>query len=167
MNFGSKSKGLIEFHKWNNQLLTPFQEQVLQADKLFKGQGEVHFTIQESQKTEIENSINAIKDELSHPIKVSYSFQSTDSDAFCFNNEEELVMDGDNPLRRPAGHGALLSNLNKLNAETILIKNIDNLQTMENCDSSLDAWRISVGYLSMFEEGLIKIPLIVCCRILQ
>ena len=157
LNFGNKSKGLIEFHKWNNLLLTPFQEQLLQADKLFDGNGSVHFTIQENQKTEILNSVDSIKNELKHPIKVSYSVQSNDSNAYCFNDEQELVMDGDVPLRRPAGHGALLSNLNKLEAETILIKNIDNIQSMKNCDSSLNAWRVCVGYLSMFGKGLKEI----------
>ena len=52
--------------------------------------------------------------------------QDQSSDAFVFNSLKEPIKDNHgNFIRRPAGHGALLPNLQSIDSSIIFIKNID------------------------------------------
>lgn len=153
MGYGSKPKGLIPFHYVNGQRLNPFQEQVLQASKVLKGKGSIHFTIQEEFAHEINLSIEGVaRYEVLSPVK--FSVQSSASDAYCFNHEGEPVKDKGTFLRKPAGHGALLENLNEIEADYVLLKNIDNIQPMDLSELSERYWKIVIGYLTMFKDAL-------------
>ncbi len=153
MGYGSKPKGLIPFHEINGQRLNPFQEQVLQASRVMKGEGAIHFTIQEEFAHEISLSIEGVsKQAILSPVK--FSVQSPDSDAYCFNHEGEPIKDRGTFLRKPAGHGALLENLNEIEADYVLLKNIDNIQPMDLSGLSERYWKIVIGYLTMFKDAL-------------
>ena len=64
--------------------------------------------------------------------KVTYSIQDpkTDTIAVSIDNTPITKTDG-SLLKRPAGHGALLKNLNELSYDCVFIKNIDNVSKEE------------------------------------
>src|SRR5699024_8417498 len=61
-------------------------------------------------------------------INITYSFQKkmTDTVAASLDNEPFILENGE-ILYRPGDHGALIENLNDLEADIIFIKNIDNV----------------------------------------
>ena len=63
-------------------------------------------------------------------------------------------MDEGKEIRRPAGHGALLENLNGLDEELIFIKNIDNVQHFNSSNYSLETWSVLGGLLQQFRAAL-------------
>ncbi len=154
IGYGFKPKGLIPFHEVDGTRYNPFQEQSLQACEILGHDGEIHFTIQEEFHNEINVSISQVLNSENLHCKMNYSVQSTETDAFCFNEKQEAIIEKDSYLRKPAGHGALLDNLNSIDSDFVLIKNIDNIQPMDRCQLSSRYWRIVVGYLAMFKNEL-------------
>lgn len=129
-------KGLVPFHKNGPFILNAFQEQVLQANRIKNRGLQIHFTINNKYEKRIKDSMKSIEDLTGKEFNVSYSVQNPETDALAFGQDQNpIVLDGGKLLKRPAGHGALLENLNQIDSEIIFIKNIDNLQ---NYNKSLD-----------------------------
>lgn len=155
-NVATKPKGLIPFHDVNGKSVTAFQEHVLQAKRLFPDGVKLHFTVQGAFKEEIKSNLNEVI-EHTNGMKLEFSEQSKDSDAFCFDEIGRQVNEGESPLRRPAGHGALLSNLNMLSEDLVFIKNIDNVQHYSRSEVSNDVWKLTAGLLMKFKSDLAKL----------
>ena len=151
-----KPKGLIPFHMLNGEVYTAFQEHVLQVKELFPNGVKLHFTVQESFEEEIKANILSLGDRVDG-VDISYSHQSSSSNAFCFDMEGELFEDEDGVVRRPAGHGALLENLNALPERLVYIKNIDNIQHTNKAGESMRVWKIATGLLKSFEADLMEL----------
>jgi hypothetical protein len=157
LGFGNLPKGLIPFHNYDYFVLNPFQEHVLQICKSFGEKSNIHFTVNYDYLDEIKDAIRVITQvSLFQPI-VQFSQQNKDTDSFVFSDHGALLRDEQGvPLRRPAGHGALLENLNKINHRFIFIKNIDNIQHSIH-DKSTAAFSILGGLMLDFNEQLLKI----------
>ena len=153
MRFQDKPKGLIPFHLSEDHCLNAFQDQLQQALSLLGSNDKVHFSIQKEYESAIYESLKSLNiNELSS--KVSFSYQDADTDAFCFDENGELVLDGQVPLRRPAGHGALLKNLNSIDSDLIFIKNIDNVQHPTKSGLNEKVWKYCAGLLLQFKSDL-------------
>lgn len=150
-NYANKPKGLIPFFRDNSELRSPFQIHVLQAQNLLQNRSKLHFTIQEEFESAIKAEISKVNSKNS---TVDFSSQNKESDAFCFDENQEVIVRDGEFLRRPAGHGALLENLNDLGEKYFLIKNIDNLQFGEDSEESLSIWRRLFDFLKRFEEDM-------------
>lgn len=153
MKFQDRPKGLIPFHIVNNGTVNPFQEQLKQALELLGENGKVHFTIQKEYEGQISDSLHATGIQNIESI-VSFSHQDSATNAFCFDLEGNLVLDNDLPLRRPAGHGALLKNLNAIDSDLVFIKNIDNVQHTNKAALNQKVWKYSAGLLIEFKSQL-------------
>ncbi|MFA9187003.1 DUF4301 family protein [Flavobacterium sp. FBOR7N2.3] len=133
-NFASKPKGILPFHKYATAIATPIEEHLYECGyySSTNNQSYLHFTVSESHQKQFEHIINNVKGkvekETNTSIEVSYSYQhkSTDSIAVSMNNKVFRTQDG-KLLFRPGGHGALIENLNQLDADIIFVKNIDNV----------------------------------------
>ena len=153
LNFGHLPKGLIPFHNNETEILNPFQEQVIQGAELGKTDLSFHFTIQLAYENEIQNAIQSIKSS-----KTSFSEQSVETNSIAFKENGEVFLNDENEIvSRPAGHGALLSHLNKINDEIIFIKNIDNVQHPKNTAIALVTWQELGGVLLQFKEDALKV----------
>ncbi|NVJ85662.1 MAG: DUF4301 family protein [Algoriphagus sp.] len=135
LGYGSLPKGLLKFHRYENDTRTPAHEHLIEGMQYAVGTGQlvkIHFTVspehEEKFKAEIEGIIPILEEESELTFDISYSQQkkSTDTIAVTMDNEPFLEEDG-SILFRPAGHGALLENLNDIDADLIFIKNIDNV----------------------------------------
>ncbi len=133
-NFNETPKGLIPFHKYPNKAATAFEEQLLEASHYvsFKDKINLHFTVSEEHQvkfhTEFENIIIELKKKTHSTFEISYSFQQKHTDTIAATMENLPFKDeSGNLVFRPSGHGALLKNLNEIDADIIFIKNIDNV----------------------------------------
>lgn len=60
--------------------------------------------------------------------EISFSQQKKSTNTIAVDLENQpFLEDNGEPLFRPAGHGALLENLNEIEADLVFIKNIDNV----------------------------------------
>jgi len=127
-------KGLIKFHAYPNYSRTPFEEQLVEAaaytqDK--SGVVRVHFTVSHEHEASIKDYINeTLRQYEKTGIKydVNFSVQKTSTDTIAVDMDNRPFRDREGRLLfRPAGHGALLENLNDLKGDIIFIKNIDNV----------------------------------------
>lgn len=135
LGYGSLPKGLLRFHKYQNENRTPAHEHLIEGIQYGLGKDntvKIHFTVspehEEKFKAEIEKVLPGLKESSGVEFEVTYSQQkkSTDTIAVTIENEPFEEEDG-SLLFRPAGHGALLENLNDIKADLIFIKNIDNV----------------------------------------
>ncbi|MDN3671112.1 DUF4301 family protein [Echinicola jeungdonensis] len=135
LGYGNLPKGLIKFHHYNDGSRTPVYEHFIEGVQYGIGKNKtvkLHFTVSPEHQEKFEEKINFLKESLEkkHKVKfeVSYSQQkkSTDTIAVNMDNTPFIEKNGE-ILFRPAGHGALLENLNDIDADLIFIKNIDNV----------------------------------------
>ena len=92
----------------------------------------MHFTVSEAHQDQFENIVATIKEQiekkLDTSINVSYSYQNKNTDTLAVNPDNSPFRNENGELVfRPGGHGALINNLNNLDADLIFIKNIDNV----------------------------------------
>ena len=134
LNYGSLPKGLLKFHKYENGARTPLEEHLVEgalyaAGK--RGEVNVHFTV----STEHRELFAKLVDEkvaqyaAKYGIKynISFSEQKPSTDTVAADMENKPFRDNGKLLFRPGGHGALIENLNDLDADIVFIKNIDNV----------------------------------------
>lgn len=158
LDIGSLPKALIPFHAVSPVVLNALQEQVIQAQHIHKNLNRVHFTIQEKYLGAISDSLELLKKMTGVDVQVDFSYQESETDVPALNKELELVRNESGEIiMRPAGHGALLHNLDKMNEEVILVKNIDNVQHWENRDTSKKWWNVLIGLLETSRSELKRI----------
>nr|WP_320023039.1 DUF4301 family protein [uncultured Draconibacterium sp.] len=135
LNYGAKPKGLLKFHSYEDGARTPFEEHLVEGAKYAadnSNKASLHFTVSPEHQPGFEALLAEIKDkyeeQLGIEFDVTFSQQkpSTDTIAVDLKNEPFRNADG-SLLFRPGGHGALIENLNDLDADIIFIKNIDNV----------------------------------------
>jgi hypothetical protein len=134
LDYGSMPKGLLEFHNYKNTTRTAVEEHLVEGALYTNNKGKVrlHFTVSPEHKKKFKTLINKTlptfekKYGVKFNIKYSEQKPSTDTVAVNKNNEPFRNLAGQ-MLFRPAGHGALLENLNEQDADIIFIKNIDNV----------------------------------------
>lgn len=155
MGYGDLPKGLIPFHKTDPFILTPFQEQVLQGMRVKEDNVNFHFTVQSKFEDAIKKGILQAQGLTGQTYDISFSDQdpSTNSIAFIENGDTFKFEDG-GVLERPAGHGALLENLNQIESELIFIKNIDNIQHLSKSEEAISIWKLLGGAMIEFKKEI-------------
>ena len=153
LNFSKLPKGLVPFHKSYEGVSNPFQDSIIQGVKLPVDKINFHFTIQKEFENDIQESISEIS--IDNLPKIEFSEQYKETDSIAFDEEFNPVMISENEyLKRPSGHGALLTNLNRVEADYILIRNIDNIQHSSKSEQSQDVWTKLVNLTSQIKKGL-------------
>ena len=79
---------------------------------------------------------------------ISFSVQKPSTDTIAVNPDNTpFRTDEGNLLFRPAGHGALIENLNEIDADIIFVKNIDNVTTDARKDDTITYKKALAGIL--------------------
>jgi hypothetical protein len=133
-DFANKPKGILPFHQYDGFTATPVYEHLKEAVAYSASNGKtnVHFTISEEHVDGFLDAIKAVKGDIekesgiSINFNFSYQHKQTDTIAVDMNNNPFRTDTGE-LLFRPGGHGALIENLNNLDADIVFIKNIDNV----------------------------------------
>ncbi len=133
LGYGSLPKGLLDFHQEEGRSKTPIEEHLIEGAKYACKNGLVslHFTVspehQQKFESKLQNVIPVYEQTLGVKFDVSFSQQKKSTDTIAVDLSNKPFFDNGQLLFRPAGHGALLENLNDLDADVIFVKNIDNV----------------------------------------
>jgi hypothetical protein len=135
LGYGSKPKGVLKFHRYASEVRTALAEHLVEGqDYMRNADGSVNLTVTISPEHRelFEAALAEIKGKyeerygVKYNVTFTYQSKETDTIAVTPDNEPFLCDDG-TVLRRPAGHGALIYNLNEVEEELVSIKNIDNV----------------------------------------
>ncbi|MDN3203741.1 DUF4301 family protein [Algoriphagus sediminis] len=134
LNYGALPKGLLKFHSYPEGNRTPAYEHMIEGVQYALGKGKlvkIHFTVspehEEKFRSEIESIQSGLESEFGVKFEISYSQQKKSTDTIAVDMENNPFEEDGKILFRPAGHGALLENLDDIDADVIFIKNIDNV----------------------------------------
>ena len=135
LNYGQLPKGLLLFHTYPESVRTAMEEHLAEGAMYAKnnaGEVNIHFTVSPEHQALFEQLVaekaGEYEDQFSVKYDVSFSIQkpSTDTVAAAMDNTPFRDKNG-KLLFRPGGHGALIENLNDVDADVVFIKNIDNV----------------------------------------
>lgn len=135
LNYGALPKGLLKFHRYADGVRTPLEEHLVEGALYAAGKtGEVnvHFTVSTEHRALFEKLVAAKVGEYEAKygtkFHISFSEQKPSTDTVAADMDNKPFRDKDGKLLfRPGGHGALIENLNDLDADIVFIKNIDNV----------------------------------------
>jgi hypothetical protein len=155
MRYAELPKALVAFHRVNGQVRTAFEDQLLEGTQYTRGRDGVartHFTVPPESRGDFERLLERVRPGLEQVtdtrLDVSFSEQHPSSDTIAATPEGTPFRTTDDALLfRPAGHGALLRNLQDLAADLVVIKNIDNVQPFEASAEVVHWKRLLIGYL--------------------
>ena len=133
-DFSNKPKGILPFHNYETHIATPIEEHLNECVcyASSNGKANLHFTISEHNQTDFDEIINKkksfIETQFQTKININFSNQNKNTDTIAVDLENNPMRnETGNLIFRPAGHGALIQNLNEIDADIIFIKNIDNI----------------------------------------
>lgn len=133
LNYGSLPKGLLKFHSYEAAARTAAEEHFVEGALYAEADGNVklHFTVSPNHKAlfmELVAERKAYYEEL-YGVKydICFSEQKQSTDTIAVDAENNPFRENGELLFRPGGHGALIENLNDIDADIIFIKNIDNV----------------------------------------
>ncbi len=110
------------FHKYASEVRTAAEEHLKEGAQY--GATRIHFTVSPEHEAAFRELLAVYGD----GFEISFSQQSPSTDTVAATPDNLPFRDKDGSLLfRPAGHGALIGNLNHLDADLIYIKNIDNV----------------------------------------
>ena len=135
LGYGSKPKGVLKFHRYPDEVRTALAEHLVEGQAYMRnpdGSVNLVITISPEHRQLFEQAVAEVRDEyerrygVKYDIRFAYQSKDTDTIAVDTDNRPFLKEDG-TVLTRPAGHGALIYNLDGLDSELVSIKNIDNV----------------------------------------
>lgn len=134
LNYGKLPKGLLLFHYYEDAARTPMEEHLVEAALYTSCHGEayIHFTVSHQHlelfKKRVAEVVNRFSKRYKVQYHISFSEQKPSTDTIATNMDNTPFRNEDGSLLfRPGGHGALIQNLNDIEADVIFIKNIDNV----------------------------------------
>ena len=133
MNYGSLPKGLLKFHTYKEYARTSAEEHFVEGALYAATNGVVklHFTVSPNHKALFEELVAQRKAHYEELFNVKYeitfSEQKQSTDTIAANADDTPFRENGTLVFRPGGHGALIENLNDIDADVIFIKNIDNV----------------------------------------
>ncbi len=135
LNYGALPKGLLQFHAYDTQVRTAMEEHLAEG-AMYAGNAardvNVHFTVSHDHLPLFRDLVEQVRPEYEREYNVryhiSFSEQKPSTDTIAADMENKPFRDSDGSLLfRPGGHGALIENLNDIDADVIFVKNIDNV----------------------------------------
>lgn len=134
LNYGQLPKGLLLFHNYDDGPRTPMEEHLVEAALYANsgGHANIHFTVSHAHldlfKKKVGECLAKFEEKFNVKFNVSFSEQKPSTDTIAANLDNTPFRNEDGSLLfRPGGHGALIENLNEIDADIIFIKNIDNV----------------------------------------
>ncbi len=155
LNYGKLPKALLAFHKYDYVTRTPLEEHLAEGATYAAANGivRIHFTVSPEHINGFNGLLARVIPEYEREFGVKYdvtmSTQKPSTDTIAVNPDNTPFRTDDKKLLfRPAGHGALIENLNEIDADIIFIKNIDNICVEQMRDDTDTYKRALAGMLT-------------------
>ncbi len=162
LNYGCLPKALLKFHSYEGETRTAFEEHLAESVAYTgadSGQCKLHFTVPPHYADYCDNHMvdarRRFRDRCGMSFDIGFSFQKTSTNTIAVDTKGYPFRNRFGRLHfRPAGHGALLENLNDLQADLVYIKNIDNI-VPERLHGKVCFWKkVLGGYLVGLQEKI-------------
>lgn len=157
--YGSKPKGLVTFHSYPEGNRKAVEEHLVEGALYARSGDEVyiHFTVSSEHMGGFWDVLGATQpyyeERFGVKYNVSFSVQKPSTDTIAVNPDNTpFRTDEGKLLFRPAGHGALIENLNDIDADIIFVKNIDNVTTDERRGDTVKYKKALAGLLLELQE---------------
>lgn len=154
LNYGNNPKGLLLFHRYPDYVRTPVEEHLVEAAlyAATDGQCHLHFTVSpqhmEGFRQLLDKVVPAYQERYGVTYHIDFSIQDPATDTVAAELDNTPFRDENGQLLfRPAGHGALIHNLNKLDADVVFVKNIDNVITEDRVAPTVRYKKVLAAYL--------------------
>jgi hypothetical protein len=162
LNYSALPKALLAFHNYEDGARTALEEHLVEAATYTRDRNDVskiHFTISPEHLLKFDEKIAAVRKKYENrhrtQLDISHSIQKSSTDTIAVDEENNPFRNSDGTLLfRPAGHGALLTNLNELDADIIFIKNIDNIVPDRLKSPTIEYKKLIGGYLLQIRERI-------------
>lgn len=133
--YGKQPKGLLKFHKYEEGNRTALEEHLVEGALYGAATGrpvKIHFTVSPEHMEGFKSQVTKVQERYEKQFgvnyQISYSIQKSSTDTIAVDLDNEPFREADGSLLfRPAGHGALLDNLNDIDADVVFIKTVDNV----------------------------------------
>ena len=155
LNYGKLPKGLLKFHSYPEGARTPLEEHLVEGALYAKGSNgkvKVHFTVSPEHRELFEKLVAktqaTYENKFNASFDISFSEQKPSTDTVAANADNTPFRNADGSLLfRPGGHGALIENLNDIDADVVFIKNIDNVVPDRLKDDTITYKKLIAGLL--------------------
>ena len=159
LNYGQLPKGLLLFHNYEEGPRTPMEEHLVEAALYASSNGEanVHFTVSHDHlelfKQKVAEKADFYAKKFGVKYNISFSEQKPSTDTIAANPDNTPFRNDDGSLLfRPGGHGALIQNLNEIDADVVFIKNIDNVVPDRLKEDTIVYKQLLAGILVQLQE---------------
>lgn len=158
LDLGGMPKAFIPFHVYpSGETRNSLQEHICEASHYIRGSSDIccmHVTVpsgcRKQTRIYLKKILPAYEDRFSVRYDIDFSIQEHGTDTIAVDvNNQPLRDERGKIIFRPGGHGALLKNLNDLDADFVFIRNIDNVAP-ENY------WGVIIPYRKMMGGIAIK-----------
>lgn len=157
--YAESPKGLVQFHLYPDTSRSALEEQVAEAAELTcdtAGRARIHFTVPDKHRRQIREHLEDILARYAADgiqVELGDSLQEAATDTIAADEHNRPFRDRQGRLVfRPAGHGALLGNLQGLGGDLVFIKNIDNVAPARLREARLE-WERALGGVLVERQG--------------
>ena len=162
LNYANLPKALIKFHRYAaGYCRTPLEEHVVDAAEHTLDRDNVvrvHFAISAGCEAEISNAIEEMQERYKATgiqYRITLSHQHASTDTIAVDTDNRPFRDRHHRLLfRPGGHGALLENLQTIQADIVHLNNIDNVVHGRLKDDTDTYKRALGGYLVTLQNQI-------------
>lgn len=159
LNYGQLPKGLLLFHSYSDGPRTPMEEHLVEAAlyACSNGEANIHFTVSHDHLElfckKVEEKKAYYEQKYGVHLNVTFSEQKPSTDTIAASPDNAPFRNEDGSLLfRPGGHGALIENLNEIDADIIFIKNIDNVVPDRIKDETVLYKKMLAGILVVIQK---------------
>ena len=163
LRYGETPKGLGSFHRYGDEVRKAGEEHLVEGAQYAAAGGEVkiHFTVSPEHLTRFEallaEKIPGYESRFGVKYRISFSVQDPSTDTLAVNPDCTPFRRADGRLLfRPAGHGALIGNLGKIDADIVFVKNIDNVTTDARRGDTVLYKKALAGVLLALQERIFE-----------
>lgn len=154
LNYGQLPKALLAFHSTADGYRVALEEHLAEGAQYAAcsdGKAYVHFTVSPDHRGLVEDKIREripeLKSKFGVDFDVTLSEQKPSTDTVAANLDGTPYREDGKLFFRPGGHGALIENLNDLDADVVFIKNIDNVVPDARRASTIEYKKVLGGIL--------------------
>ena len=163
LRYGETPKGLVSFLRYGDEVRKAVEEHQVEGAQYAAAGGEVkiHFTVSPEHLTRFEallaEKIPGYESRFGVKYRISFSVQDPSTDTLAVNPDCTPFRRADGRLLfRPAGHGALIGNLGKIDADIVFVKNIDNVTTDARRSDTVLYKKALAGVLLALQERIFE-----------